>query len=475
MPATLTRPRTSRTSPCDLSARALAGRIVRGDLSARDAVDAFLERIDERNPTLNAVVSVDAPRARAAAKRADEARKRGRPLGPLHGVPITLKDGHDVAGLRTTLGTRELDRVATEDGTVAARLIAAGAIILGHTNVAPWLSDYQSANPVFGRTSNPWDSTRTAGGSSGGGAAAVAAGMTPFDVVSDLAGSTRQPSHFCGVYGLKTTEHRVSLTGFFRPPPGAPNPVRIMSALGPVARNLGDLHLALSLIAGPDGTDCDIPPMPLGAPRKRPVDSVRLAYARTLPGVKVAKALQDQVTRVASEAGRAGATVKQSLPDVDWDAMNRLFGELVQCITGLFAPGARLSEEQRSLAWYLTSLAQRDRFAGAWELFFADFDALIVPPATTAAFTHRPPGTPLEIDGGTAPYEDQGLMLVFCNLLGLPSLTVPAGFDDDGLPIGIQIVGPRWAETRLIEIASALEESEVLPGFVAPRSARGTR
>jgi amidase len=196
-----------------------------------------------------------------------------------------------------------------------------------------------------------------------------------------------------------------------------------------------------------------------------------LAYAKTLPGVEVARALQDQVARVASGAARAGATVKHHLPDVDWDAMNRLFGELVQCITGLFAPGSQLSEEQRSLAWYLTALAQRDRFAAAWEPFFAEFDALILPPSTTAAFTHRQPGVPLEIDRGNAPYEDQGLMLVFCNLLGLPSLAVPAGFDDDGLPIGVQIVGPRWSETRLIEIARALEESEVLPGFVAPRPA----
>jgi amidase len=187
----------------------------------------------------------------------------------------------------------------------------------------------------------------------------------------------------------------------------------------------------------------------------------------------VARALQEHVARVASGAARAGATVKQQLPDVDWDAMNRLFGELVQCITGLFAPGARLSEEQRSLAWYLTSLARRDTYATAWEPFFAQFDALILPAATTTAFTHRPPGTPLEIDGGTAPYEDLGLMLVFCNLLGFPSLTVPAGFDADGLPIGIQIVGPRWSETRLIEIARALEESEALPGFVAPGATRG--
>src|SRR5205823_1525192 len=155
----------------------------------------------------------------------------GEVRGPLHGVPMTLKDGHEVAGLRTTVGAKELDHVAEEDGTVAARLRAAGAIVVGHTNVAAWLADYQCNNPIFGRTNNPWDARRTSGGSSGGAAAAVAAGLTPLDVGSDLTGSVRLPAHFCGVYGLKTTEHRVPLTGFFRPPGGGPRPVRILSCL----------------------------------------------------------------------------------------------------------------------------------------------------------------------------------------------------------------------------------------------------
>src|SRR2546422_5194640 len=181
------------------------------------------------------------------AQRADAAQRRGEIWGPLHGVPMTLKDGHDVAGLRTTLGTAQLDRVADEDGTVAARLRAAGAIIIGHTNVAAWLADpLQTANPLFGRTANPWDPERTPGGSSGGAAAALAAGMTPLEVGSDLAGSLRLPAHFCGVYGLKTTEHRVPLTGFLRTP--GPRSVRILSCLGPMARDLGDLELALAII-----------------------------------------------------------------------------------------------------------------------------------------------------------------------------------------------------------------------------------
>lgn len=194
---------------CALSARHLAEKIADRQVSAVEALDAHLARIERRNPSVNAVVSLDIEAARRQAEAADIALARGEAGGPLHGVPLTLKDGNDVAGPRTTLGTERFDRVATEDGTVAARLRAAGAIIIGHTNVAPFLADYQSANAIFGRTSNPWNLGRTAGGSSGGAAAAVAAGMTPFEVASDLGGSIRLPAHFCGVYGLKPTEGRV--------------------------------------------------------------------------------------------------------------------------------------------------------------------------------------------------------------------------------------------------------------------------
>src|SRR6266542_3288840 len=173
---------------CALPARELAARLRAGQVTAVDVLDAHLARVEKHNPALNAVVSLDAERARRQAEAADAALRRGEPLGPLHGVPMTIKDAYDVAGLRTTVGTPILDRVADEDSTVAARLRAAGAIVIGHTNVPPWLADYRSENPIFGRTSNPWDTTRTPGGSSGGAAAAVAAGMTPLEIGSDLAG-----------------------------------------------------------------------------------------------------------------------------------------------------------------------------------------------------------------------------------------------------------------------------------------------
>jgi amidase len=451
--------------PCDVPARVLAGRVARRQLSAVEALDAHLARIEACDGALNAVVSLDAERARAAAAGADAALARGEVAGPLHGVPMTLKDGHDVAGLRTTVGTEALDRIADEDGAVAARLRGAGAIIVGHTNVAPWLADFQSANAIFGRTSNPWDPQRTAGGSSGGAAAALAAGMTPLEVGSDLAGSLRLPPHFCGVYGLKTTERRVPLTGFLRSPGGGPRPVRIAASLGPMARDLGDLRLALSVIAGPDWRDGDVPPVPLGPLRRRGVSDLRLAFAPRLPETTVAASISREVERVAGQASGAGARVEQRLPHVDWLAQLEMFGDLVLTVTQVFSPELR---EPPTLAWYLEALDRRDRLVRAWQEFFADVDALILPSAMTNAFAHRESGGSVDVDGKTVSYSDHGRPLVFANVVGLPALTVPAGLDGDGMPIGVQIVGPLWSELRLLAVAGTLERAGILPGFRTP-------
>jgi amidase len=463
----MTRPPDSH-SPAQPTARSLASRLQARELTAVAALQDHLERIARHNPQLNAVVSVDVDRALARAEAADAALRQGDVWGPLHGVPITLKDGHDVAGLRTTLGTEQLDRIADEDGTVARRLREAGAIITGHTNVAAWLADdQQSANSVFGRTSNPWDVERVPGGSSGGAASAVAAGLTPFDIGSDFAGSIRLPAHFCGVYGLKSTEHRVPLTGFFRPPPDMPRPVRIISCLGPIARDLGDIELALRLIAGPDGLDGDVPPVPLKPRRRRDLPDLRLAVATTVPDTTVAAAIQERVRDVAAGALAAGARVEQRLPDVDWAASSRVYGDLAWTIASVLDPQADLPDEQRTLAWYLDALDRRDRFIAVWQAFFAEFDALVLPQAMTVAFTHRETGAPLDVDGQTVDYGGNGRLYGFANLTGLPSLCVPAG-QVDGLPVGLQIVGPLWSEIRLIDIAESLEQAGILPGFRSP-------
>ncbi len=428
---------------CALGAAEVGRRIASGRASAVDVLDAQLARIDDRNGALGAVVSLDPDGARQRALAADDALATGRPIGPLHGVPITLKDGNDVAGLRTTIGNHELDSVPAKDGAVAARLRAAGANIIGHTNVAAWLADHQSANPVFGRTSNPWDLSRTSGGSSGGAAAALASGMTPLDVGSDLVGSLRQPASFCGVYALKTTEHRVPLTGFFRTPDGAPRPLRIMLNLGPLARwpagplhlgprarwpaeprpagplarDLDDLELALSVISGPDEFDGDVPPVPLTHRDPRPPGDLRVAVASTIPGAPVAKVLQDRVDQVAGAISDAGGQVQEALPEISWQEQGELFGELVQLLTSVFTPdGADFR-----LARYLELLSRRDELIGCWERFFAQYDALLIPPAATVAYPHCPPGEPLSVVGGQIAYYEQGFVFAAASLNGLPA------------------------------------------------------
>jgi amidase len=444
------------TELCYLSAVELAARLRRRELSAVEVLEAYLDRIATVNPALNAVVSLDAATAREAAATADRALSRGGEVGPLCGVPMTLKDGHDVAGLRTTVGSAVFDRIPTADGTVAARLRTAGAVIVGHTNVPSFLADYKCENPIFGRTNNPWCADRTPGGSSGGAAAAVAAGLSPVEVGSDLAGSVRLPAHFCGVFGLKATEHRVSTVGFFSPPPGVPRTVRVLGAPGPMARTLDDLDLVLRVIAGPDGRDADVPPVPLPARRRVDLAGLRLAVATELPGAEVSPSLRAAVDRVAAGASDRGARVSADLPGLDWGEQ-RLFGELVEVVTGVFDPGAQLPDERRTVEWYLTALHRRDAFIAAWERYFDGYDALILPPAQTTAFGHDATG-----------YDRQGYSMIFANLAGLPALTMPARVDDEGLPVGIQLVGPRWSESRLLDIAAALEDADILPGFTRP-------
>jgi amidase len=257
----------------------LATAIQAGHVSATEVLEAHLAQIATHNPTLNAIITMDAERARERAQEADKALARREIWGPLHGVPFTLKDAHATAGMRTTTGFPPLaNYIPKIDSTVTARLKAAGGILMGKTNVPVMLADYQSTNPIFGRTNNPWNVERTPGGSSGGAAAALAAGMTPFEIGTDLSASIRIPAHFCGVCGLKPTEHRVPLTGLIPGLPG-PRPVRIMSCIGPMARTVEDLALLYAIIAGPDGHDTDVAPVPLDEVPQLALKDLRIAFA----------------------------------------------------------------------------------------------------------------------------------------------------------------------------------------------------
>ncbi len=443
----------------------LAAAIRARHVSATEVLGAHLAQIDKHNPALNAIVTLDAERAHERAREADEALARGQVRGPLHGVPFTLKDAHSTAGMRTTTGFPPLDHVPQEDSTVTARLKAAGGILVGKTNVAQMLGDpAQSNNPIFGRTHNPWNIERTPGGSSGGAAAALAAGMTSFEIGTDLSGSIRIPAHFCGLFGLKPTENRVSLAGLI---PGLPPPrsVRIMSCIGPMARTVEDLALLYSIIAGPDGRDTEVQPVPVDAMPELELKDLRIAFAPTFPGFPVAAEIRAAIEELAQQLNRLGVVIEEAaLPELDFNQDLSSAGELIGMVIGAFQPEE--NKPPTTLAQYLKALHRRDQSITAWEQFFQAWDVLLCPPSMITAFPHCETGSPLRVDGQEVIYWMVNAHTTLFNYTGHPAVVLPYKLDRDGLPIGLQMIGKRWDETRLLAIAKAL--SQVTGEFQRP-------
>jgi amidase len=447
----------------------LAAEIRRGGISAREALGLFLAQIEKHNPALNAVNIIDPDAAAKRAQAADEALSRGELWGPLHGVPFTLKDAHSTAGLRTTVGFPPFANYVPEiDSTVVARLKQAGAVIMGRTNVPVMLGDHQTDNPLFGRTNNPWDVERTPGGSSGGAAAALAAGMTPFEVGTDLANSIRLPAHFCGVYGLKPTEKRVSLNGLLPNPNKLPRPIRIMSCIGPLARTVEDLALLYRIIAGPDYSDTELQPVPVEEIPKLSLADLRIAFAPALPGFPVAEDIRLKVEELARALERAGARVEEApLPELDLPDEFSKAGRLIGMMLGTAQPVT--DRKPIKLAEYFEALDERDRSIQAWERFFQSRDVLLCPVSMITAFKHCVPGKPLQVDGRDTEYWLVSAYGTIFNYTGHPAVALPSGFDRDGLPIGVQLVGKRWSESRLLAIAQTVSavagEFRRPPGF----------
>jgi amidase len=438
------------------SANQLAAAIRDRRVSAAEVLDAHLKRIDERNPSLNAIVTIDADAARDRARQADEARARGITWGPLHGVPFTLKDAFATAGMRTTVGFPPLDHVPREDSTVAARLKAAGGVLVGKTNVAELLADFQTNNSIFGRTNNPWDLARTPGGSSGGAAAAVASGMTAFDVGTDLSGSIRIPAHFCGVFGFKPTEHRVSLAGVVPDPHNAPRTVRIMSCVGPIARSIDDLAMVYSILAGPDPRDTDIPPVPIGEVPRVALRGLRIAVAPSLGALPLAADIRSAIDKLARQLGDSGVVVDQpALPIASLAEDLSRTGALIGMMLGAAQPDHK---KPARLADYMAALQQRDASIAAWDAFFDQWDALLCAPSMTSAFPHCEPGSPLAVDGASVDYWTVSAHSAAFNYSGNPAVVLPCGLDRTRLPVGVQLVGKRWEDSRLLGIAGAVAE-----------------
>ena len=475
-------------NPCFETASALARAIRNGKLTSREATEAHLERIARLNGPINALVVVDREGAMKAAGAADRAAaKKDAKLGPLHGVPITIKEAFDVAGLRTTSSHPPLkDNVAKADASLVARLRAAGAVILGKTNVPELCADFQTESPLFGVTKNPWDDTRGAGGSTGGGAVAVAARFSPLELGSDIGGSVRNPAHYNGIFSLKPTEWRVPSRGHVPDLPGVTRAIRYMGVFGPLARSVDDLELALRIIAGPDGHEAEAPPVPIGPTPKLKASDLRIAVLESNSLVEVS---QDTVTVVQATAkllSRAGAKVKRAEPEgldwtQSWEDWCDLFQYLVQSLQPLSArerffpmidssdPSARSAARASRLDMgeFFAVLDRRDRTIRQCETFLDQYDAWLMPVMPDAAFIRQSQKEPLVIDGVPHPYFFAGTSYNYlANLTGQPSIVLPCGFSKDGLPIGLQLTGKRWGEAKLLGIAKVLEK--LLPPCPVP-------
>jgi len=437
-----------------------------GRFTPRDVIEDVIAALDATQSSCNVAVTPMFEQARAAADQASAAWKSGQPAGKLAGVPVSIKDLVFVAGV-PALGGAPLNKdfVPAADGAAVTALKVAGAIITCKTTTCEAGYKLTADSPVSGITRNPWNRERTSGGSSGGAAAAVAAGMTPFEIGTDLSCSIRLPSHFCGIFGLKPTEHRVSVNGVVPAPQGGPRPVRIMSCVGPMARTADDLALILSVIAGPDLGDTDVDPVPLGDFAAVAAKGLRIAFAPTFGELPVSNAIRGALEAVAKKLESAGAIVEDAkLPAVDFIDDLQQAGSLIPKITSAFSPGP--DNPKASLADYLTALDRRDRSIAAWETFFQQWDALLCPPAMTTAFPHTNPGTPLEVDGEERQYFSLAAHGTLFNYSGHPAIVVPSGEMDDSLPIGVQLVGKWWSEARLIGIAKTL--TEMTGGFRRP-------
>jgi len=478
-----------------LTVHQLASAIRERKTSAVEVLNTHLSHIAQHNPALNAIVTLSEEQALRRAKEADAALERGEVWGPLHGVPVTVKDVFETAGLRTTSSYKPLaDYVPQKDATVVARLRAAGAIILGKTNMPELAMDIQSDSPLFGRANNPWDPSRTPGGSTGGGATAVAAGLSPLEIGSDIAGSIRIPAHFCGVFGLKPTEHRVPGTGHIPGLPGEPKGVRYMAVFGPLARSVQDLKLCLSLIAGPDGQDWDVPPVPLDDPPERDLHELRFAWTDNFGGVPVTSDTRAALEKLAEKLAELGCHVEHHNPpgfdfEVAWQTYGEILGTGVsvgmpfpQRMLGYLLAPVMYRDEPAYRAMmrgcalnmprYVSALARRDALVGSMERFLADWDAWLCPVSSTPAFTHRRsgtkgPGQPIEVDDQEVPYWiGSASYTVISNLTGNPAVVVPLACSKDGLPIGVQVVGKRWRDMELLAIADQL--ARVTGGFQRP-------
>ena len=453
-----------------LSAVELAQQIREKKISSRELVDAQLARISELNHKLNAFVQVDEGCARTQARERDEALARGGNVGALHGVPISLKSSIEVAGFRCEAGTKlRKGMVATGDAPLVSRLRDTGAVILGTTNTPELLMAWETDNLLYGRTNNPWDITRTAGGSSGGEAAAIASGCSAGGVGSDGGGSVRVPAHFCGICGLKPTPGRIPSTGHF---PTSVGPFALLGVVGPMARTMGDLKILFEVMQGADYGDTSSAPVPVRWPSRQELKKLRIGYFEDEGRTPVTSETRSAVRTAAEAVGRAGFDVRPFRPDgleharqLWWKffgvAGAMLLGPMTQGHETELSPilkefsGWVAKETPHTAQTLLDTWIERDVLRAKIFEQMREYPVLISPVASIPAFRHGERSW--TIDGKTVDYLNAWSYCEWFNLLGMPAAVVPVGKSSAGLPIGVQISARPWEEEVVLSVGELLE------------------
>jgi amidase len=427
-------------------------------------LDLFLRRAERLDEAVHAVVTLDVERARAAADDADKATARGESRGPLHGLPITIKDAIATEGIRSTGGAVELaDHVPTADAPAVARLKAAGAIVYGKTNVPRWSGDLQTYNEIFGTTNNPWDASRVPGGSSGGPAAAVACGLTSFELGTDIGGSIRIPSHFCGTYGIKPSFGVVSQRGYLDRVDGGVTDSDI-NVFGPLARSAADLALLLDLLAAPPDELAPAWRIELPAPRHDSLSGVRIAVTFDDPDTPTDRPYLERLTAMADALADAGAKVEEAKLPVPLAEQTQLFNTLIlAAISPSMGDEVGDAVSGTHYAW-LKAQVQRAKVQRQWAEWFASgVDAFLCPVTPSAAFTHNQDGDFMTrtytVNGAERPYLENTLWTGLIGVVGLPSAVPPLPRTSDGLPVGVQVVTPYLQDRTAIRLAELIAEA----------------
>lgn len=472
------------------------GAIKAGKISSSELLAYYLERIDKWNPALNAIVAMDVEQAKARARAADEALSKNESWGLLHGLPMTVKDTLEVAGMPCTAGAPPLkDHVPKKHAAAVQALVDAGAIVFGKTNVPLFAGDFQSFNDIYGQTNNPWDTSKTSGGSSGGAAAALSAGLCGLEVSSDLGGSIRMPAHFCGIYGHKPSYGIVPQKGHIPPPPGIftgdyAAGVDMMVA-GPLARSIEGVELALEIIAGPEPPDRRAWTIKLPPPRKQALTDYKIGLWLDDPACPVDAGVGDAIQAAVDRLSQNGAAISDTRPEMDFNGSYEVFLNLNAAVMGAGVPekmfkkwvdtAETLSPDDRSyLAHQIRGATQRQRrwveqdgmrelLREKWADFFKTYDVLICPPAILPAFAHDHGyifDRMLPVNGKDRPYMDIMAWAHLASVAKLPATVLPVGRTPEGLPVGMQVMGPYLEDRTPIHAARLF--SEIIGGFVPP-------